>query len=184
MAARRPPSARRCSSPAPIPSPKGRAWSGWAARWSTARRAWRPACRASRREAGEGWVTAEYAMLPRATMERSDRERHGPGGRTCRNPAPHRSVAARGDADVRLRRIHHQGRLRRPDRRWRHPLRQHHRRVRGVARRLRLAGGAHRPAVDRSVRWWRRCRSARSTASTGSTWSISRTATPRSTPTS
>jgi ribonuclease PH len=31
---------------------------------------------------GEGWVTAEYAMLPRATSERTDRERHGPGGRT------------------------------------------------------------------------------------------------------
>ncbi len=35
-----------------------------------------------RKGSGEGWVTAEYAMLPRATMERSDRERHGPGGRT------------------------------------------------------------------------------------------------------
>src|SRR5919109_400527 len=31
---------------------------------------------------GEGWVTAEYAMLPRATAERTARERHGPGGRT------------------------------------------------------------------------------------------------------
>ena len=31
---------------------------------------------------GEGWVTAEYSMLPRATSERNDRERHGPGGRT------------------------------------------------------------------------------------------------------
>ncbi|MDX2119599.1 MAG: ribonuclease PH [Gemmatimonadota bacterium] len=31
---------------------------------------------------GEGWVTAEYAMLPRATVERTDRERRGPGGRT------------------------------------------------------------------------------------------------------
>ncbi len=31
---------------------------------------------------GEGWVTAEYAMLPRATSERTDRERRGPGGRT------------------------------------------------------------------------------------------------------
>jgi ribonuclease PH len=31
---------------------------------------------------GEGWVTAEYAMLPRATAERTSRERHGPGGRT------------------------------------------------------------------------------------------------------
>ena len=31
---------------------------------------------------GEGWVTAEYAMLPRATQERTPRERTGPGGRT------------------------------------------------------------------------------------------------------
>jgi ribonuclease PH len=31
---------------------------------------------------GEGWVTAEYAMLPRATAERTARERHGPGGRS------------------------------------------------------------------------------------------------------
>jgi ribonuclease PH len=31
---------------------------------------------------GEGWVTAEYAMLPRATVERTSRERTGPGGRT------------------------------------------------------------------------------------------------------
>jgi ribonuclease PH len=31
---------------------------------------------------GTGWVTAEYAMLPRATAERSSRERNGPGGRS------------------------------------------------------------------------------------------------------
>lgn len=31
---------------------------------------------------GTGWVTAEYAMLPRATLERTSRERHGPGGRS------------------------------------------------------------------------------------------------------
>ena len=31
---------------------------------------------------GQGWVTAEYAMLPRATSERTSRERNGPGGRT------------------------------------------------------------------------------------------------------
>jgi ribonuclease PH len=31
---------------------------------------------------GEGWVTAEYSMLPRATLERTSRERNGPGGRT------------------------------------------------------------------------------------------------------
>lgn len=31
---------------------------------------------------GTGWVTAEYAMLPRASAERIGRERRGPGGRT------------------------------------------------------------------------------------------------------
>ena len=30
----------------------------------------------------QGWVTAEYSMLPRATAERTSRERNGPGGRT------------------------------------------------------------------------------------------------------
>jgi ribonuclease PH len=31
---------------------------------------------------GTGWVTAEYAMLPRSSPERIGRERRGPGGRT------------------------------------------------------------------------------------------------------
>jgi ribonuclease PH len=35
-----------------------------------------------RRGSGEGWVTAEYAMLPRATRTRSSRERQQVGGRT------------------------------------------------------------------------------------------------------
>ncbi len=35
-----------------------------------------------RRGRGIGWLTAEYAMLPRATSERTARERAGPGGRT------------------------------------------------------------------------------------------------------
>ena len=39
-------------------------------------------CPDSRKGPGEGWVTAEYAMLPRATLERTPRERTGPGGRT------------------------------------------------------------------------------------------------------
>ncbi len=36
-----------------------------------------------RRGSGLGWVTAEYAMLPRATTQRTPRERRGPGGRTA-----------------------------------------------------------------------------------------------------
>ncbi len=35
-----------------------------------------------RESSGEGWVTAEYAMLPRATHTRTRRERTGPKGRT------------------------------------------------------------------------------------------------------
>jgi ribonuclease PH len=35
-----------------------------------------------RRGRDVGWLTAEYAMLPRATQERTARERAGPGGRT------------------------------------------------------------------------------------------------------
>lgn len=35
-----------------------------------------------RRGSGEGWVTAEYAMLPRATQQRTARERGQVGGRT------------------------------------------------------------------------------------------------------
>src|ERR687884_2054103 len=36
------------------------------------------------RNKGQGWVTAEYAMLPRATLQRTQREtgRGGPSGRT------------------------------------------------------------------------------------------------------
>ncbi len=35
-----------------------------------------------RKGSGKGWVTAEYSMLPRATSERTNRERNGAGGRT------------------------------------------------------------------------------------------------------
>ena len=31
---------------------------------------------------GQGWVTGEYALLPRSTTTRTRRERNGPGGRT------------------------------------------------------------------------------------------------------
>ena len=31
---------------------------------------------------GQGWVTGEYALLPRSTATRTRRERNGPGGRT------------------------------------------------------------------------------------------------------
>ena len=41
-----------------------------------------PGVPAFKKGTGEGWVTAEYAMLPRATSERTSRERNGPGGRS------------------------------------------------------------------------------------------------------
>lgn len=41
-----------------------------------------PGVPAWRRGSGRGWLTAEYAMLPRATVERTPRERSGAGGRT------------------------------------------------------------------------------------------------------
>jgi ribonuclease PH len=31
---------------------------------------------------GRGWITAEYALMPRSTQSRTRRERNGPGGRT------------------------------------------------------------------------------------------------------
>src|SRR5256885_10480305 len=39
-----------------------------------------------RRGSGEGWLTAEYAMLPRATRTRTSRERAQLGGRTPETP--------------------------------------------------------------------------------------------------
>ena len=39
-------------------------------------------CRCFLRNKGTGWVTAEYAMLPRATNTRTQRETHRPSGRT------------------------------------------------------------------------------------------------------
>src|SRR5688500_18892300 len=35
-----------------------------------------------RKNSGKGWVTAEYAMMPRSTKERTQRDTRGPGGRT------------------------------------------------------------------------------------------------------
>ena len=94
---------------------------------------------------GEGWVTAEYAMLPRATLERTSRERNGPGGRTQEiQRLIGRSLRAAMAHDG-LRRVHHPDRLRRAPGRRRHPNGQHHRRLRRAGRCLRLAG-RDRPA--------------------------------------
>jgi ribonuclease PH len=41
-----------------------------------------PGVPAFKKGTGQGWVTAEYSMLPRATVERTSRERGSVGGRT------------------------------------------------------------------------------------------------------
>ena len=116
---------------------------------------------------GEGWVTAEYAMLPRATLERTSRERNGPGGRT---QEIQRLIGRRSAPLWRpwLRRMHHPGGLRRAPGRRRHADRDHHRRVRRAGRRLRLAHagpGGPRPSAP----WWPRYRSVSSRERNGST---------------
>ena len=93
-----------------------------------------------RKGSGQGWVTAEYAMLPRATNTRSDREsvKGRIGGRTheiCRLDRP---LAARRHRHQGARREHDRPRLRRAAGRRRHPHRGHHRRLRGARRRGRL----------------------------------------------
>ena len=45
---------------------------------------------------GQGWVTAEYAMLPRSTNTRTNRERGRAERPLAGDPAPHRPLAARG----------------------------------------------------------------------------------------
>ncbi len=55
------------------------------------------------RNSGKGWVTAEYAMLPRATLQRTSREtgRGGPSGRTHEiQRLIGRSLRAVADMDV------------------------------------------------------------------------------------
>ena len=51
---------------------------------------------------GQGWVTAEYGMLPRSTGQRTPREaaRGRQGGRTLEIPATHRPLAARAVVDM------------------------------------------------------------------------------------
>ena len=56
------------------------------------------------RGSGEGWVTAEYGMLPRATHTRSSREAARPH---AGDPAPDRPLAARGVRSQGARRTHH-----------------------------------------------------------------------------
>ena len=86
---------------------------------------------------GRGWVTAEYGMLPRATLERTRREASAgkQGGRTVEiQRLIGRSLRATVDLEA-LGERQITRRLRRAAGRWRHAHRLDHRRL-GRARRL------------------------------------------------
>ncbi len=74
---------------------------------------------------GEGWVTAEYSMLPRATHTRGQREaaKGKQSGPDAGNPAPDRPLLARRDRSGKARRTPDHARLRRHPGRRRHPHR-------------------------------------------------------------
>ena len=96
------------------------------------------------RNSGQGWVTAEYGMLPRATHTRGDREaaRGKQSGRTQEiQRLIGRSLRAVVDRSGDGRDDHH-ARLRRAERRRRHALRRDHRRLGGAG------AGVPPPAED------------------------------------
>ncbi len=94
-----------------------------------------------RKGSGLGWVTAEYAMLPRATLTRNDREsvKGRIGGRTHEiSRLIGRSLRAAIDLSGARRELD-LDRLRRAAGRRRHPHRRDHRRLRRARRRGALA---------------------------------------------
>ena len=94
-----------------------------------------------RRGSGQGWLTAEYAMLPRATLTRTARERGagGPGGRTQEIQRLIGRSVPRHARRVLVRRVHRPRGLRRAAGRRRYTNGGDHRRVCGRDRRVRLA---------------------------------------------
>ena len=58
---------------------------------------------------GQGWVTAEYAMLPRSTNTRTSRERTGPSGRSQEIQRLVGPLAAGRGRDAQARRAHGAG---------------------------------------------------------------------------
>ena len=127
---------------------------------------------------GEGWLTAEYGMLPRSTHTRDAARgrRRQAVGTHAGDPAPDRPQPARGHRSCRARRAHDPDRLRRAAGRRRHALRVDHRRVRRARRRDRAgaASAASSPA-SRCAISSPRCRSASSTACRCSTSTTPRT---------
>ena len=108
---------------------------------------------------GQGWVTAEYGMLPRVTHTRSAREaaRGKQSGRTLEiQRLIGRSLRAVMDLQG-AGRTHHHHRLRRAAGRRRHPHRLHHRRLRGAGAGVRQPASARRTiASDPRARAGRR----------------------------
>ena len=106
---------------------------------------------------GRGWVTAEYGMLPRATLERTRREAAAgkQGGRTVEIQRLIGRSLARGRRPRGARRTPDHRRLRRDPGRWRHPHRLDHRRL-GGAGRLHLVD--EEPQHAESQRAARQCR--------------------------
>ena len=116
---------------------------------------------------GQGWLTAEYGMLPRATQHAHAARggRRQAVGTHAGDPAADRPQPARGRRSRGARRAHDQDRLRRAAGRRRHALRVDHRRLRRARRRDRVVPRARsrRPA-SRCAISSPRCRSASSTA--------------------
>ena len=108
---------------------------------------------------GRGWVTAEYAMLPRATLTRTKREL-SPGkvsGRSQEILAPHRPIVAVGRRFATPRRAANHYRLRCAAGGRRHPHRLHHGRVGRAARLPELDDAALDPAREPDQGSCRRC---------------------------
>ena len=151
-----------CRSPVATPSmPKARCWSSAATP--------RCICTASvldkvpphKKGSGEGWVTAEYGMLPRSTGERMRPRSRASGKQSGRTQEIQRLIGRSLRAVVDLKKLGertlqidcdvHPGRRR-------HPHRQHHRCLRRGARRHRRLA-ARRPAHRNAAQGFRRRRS-------------------------
>ena len=102
-----------------------------------------------RKGSGRGWVTAEYAMLPRSTQTRSERDgRKGTGGRARPgDPAADRPQPSSRGRFRGARRAQHPHRLRRHRRRRGNAHRVDHRRLRRARAGSRAASRCARPSL-------------------------------------
>ena len=99
------------------------------------------------RNSGRGWVTAEYAMLPRSTVTRTPREseRGKIGGRTHEIQRLIGRSLRVGGGHAGARRAHGDSRLRRDPGRWRHAHRGDHRGGGGAGAGAECAGEGGNP---------------------------------------